>query len=197
MICPLYFLANPFAKCILCFGIGLSPTDTVQFLIFLGGVPEGSHTSTISVFRSSVHPSVRPSVTGICYRKYLHVSVTENTALLCYRNYCLALLQKIPTLTCYRNLYSHHKNPVTDRWTNPLKSTKTRDNPSTPLPSHRGILSIPGPKHLFKFDTMNLHLHLVRCPYVNNKTRREIRATPEASYNDLNPPQGTMNGRGH
>ena len=76
---------------------------------FLGGVPEGSHTSTISVFRLSVHPSVRPSVTGICYRKYLHVSVTENTSLLCYRNYCLALLQKIPTLTCYRNLYSHHK----------------------------------------------------------------------------------------
>ena len=43
-----------------------------------GRVPEGSHTSTISVFRSFV--------TGICYRKYFHVSVTETTALLCYRS---------------------------------------------------------------------------------------------------------------
>ena len=140
------------------------------------GYPKGP-TPLQSVF--SVCLSIRPFV------RLLQEFVTENT--------CMFLLQKILPCSVTENTYFDllqkpivtTKNPVTDRWT----------NPSTPLLSLRGIKSILEPKHLLKLDTMNLHL--VRCLYVNNKTQREITATPEASFNDHNPSQGTMNGRGH
>ena len=79
-------------------------------------------------------PFVRPSVrSSVCYRNLLQ----KILACFCYRKYFLALLQKLLPSSVTENTYfdllqkpiqSPQKNPVTDRWTNPLKSTKTRDN---------------------------------------------------------------------
>ena len=60
---------------------------------FLGGVPEGSHTSTISVFRLSVRPSVRLSVTEICYREDLKIDPLQKIL------YSLGLLQNLRSVT--------------------------------------------------------------------------------------------------
>ena len=79
-------------------------------------------------------PFVRPTVrSSVCYRNLLQ----KILACFCYRKYFLALLQKLLPSSVTENTYfdllqkpiqSPQKNPVTDRWTNPLKSTKTRDN---------------------------------------------------------------------